>query len=332
MEADPAARAESVAQHSTVAPEGAPETDLTSDADRGARSRRHLSAALWHLVALAPFLVLTRYLDRRAALDEDAYRRPVIIWEWLTSLPLLEVLIIALLVAALAWFRDLMEPWSAWDDGATLRFVVGMTASALAWWFATSDVNLFLGRTHLVDRLLLVALAAAVWWRPVFVLPFLVVLVTFDAQFRLPLDRHSVAQISLPANLLFLFAAAFLVQVVVRRAMARHFVFLMFCMIAASYLVPGLGKLRLGWLSHRDVHLALFSSHSVGWLGTTSASTIVTIGRWMEVLEWPIVIGTVAVECGAVVLLLRRSTAIVWLGLFDTLNTMMVLNEYLYRR
>lgn len=281
---------------------------------------------------LAVFVVLDRWLAQVTRLPEAAYFEPVIVVAWLRSLgPLqLSVLVGASALVAYLGGGRLTHGWNTLENGRTLRLFVALVLGLLAWWFSTLDANPYFGRFHLVDRLLLVASVPLVVWRPAFVLPFLFVLLPFNAQFHHPLGGHSVAQVSLPTHVLLLFGAAHLVWVVTGRQTMRGFVFLALCLIAASYFDPGVGKLRLGWLSHRHVYLMVFASYSVGWLGFLDPSSVTALGEVMAFLDWPIVLATLVIECGTLVLMWRRGTALAWLVGFVGLNTLIWLTSGIF--
>ena len=124
------------------------------------------------LALVAVYVVVDRGLRRSVRLSPDAYA------QWTLTDGMIEQLaktgVGALVLGAVlgrlpAWARR----WTDLETGRSLRWlIVGVTALT-AWTFATYDLNLYANQDHHLDRLLLVALAVGVWWRPGFVLPFL---------------------------------------------------------------------------------------------------------------------------------------------------------------
>ncbi|MDJ0754648.1 MAG: hypothetical protein QNJ45_14075 [Ardenticatenaceae bacterium] len=283
----------------------------------------------WHLLPLALFLLLDRWLQNLALLPEVSFFQPVIFLETF-QFNVWQFILLAVFTGGLAIYRWGFGSWGALHDGKIFRFLIGGVALILAWWFATLDVNLYFGQAHIIDRLLLIALALLVMWRPVFVLPFLLVLLPFNAQFHYPLGNHSIAQISLPSHLLMIFFAGYVVQRFTGRQMGREIMFLICCLIASSYVWPGIGKIQLGWVAHRHVYLMIFSSYSVGWLGFLEPEIIADFARFMAFFDWPVVVITLVIEVGAIILLWRRKTALFWFASFVALNTSILITSGIF--
>jgi hypothetical protein len=211
------------------------------------------------------------------------------------------------LVAAVRW-RSLGPLWGDFEHVTRLRWLVGGVAIMLAWIFATYDYNFYLDRAHWLARLLLVGVVPLIFWRPAFVALFLFLLLPIGHQFFHPFGGWSWAATMLPIRILFLFLSLACLRVVTRRVGLADFVFVLCCMVAAHYWVSGLQKVRFGWVSVDYIGFLLASTYANGWLGFLGPETIGKLIRGLLVLNVSMKIGTLAVECGALVVLWKRRT------------------------
>ncbi len=221
--------------------------------------------------------------------------------------------LIACLVAART---RLLTSWSELQHGSWLRgFAVGL-ACVLTLSFASQATNLYFGQNYLADRVCLILLSFAVWFRPILIAPFALCLIAFAGQFSHPIDgygwdRHLLGVHRLEVQLLLIVIVGYVARP--RRnaiATSQPTVLLIAVVLAASYFVPGQGKLRMGWVSFPTAHLSLFGAWSHGWLSDLSAEDIVTLTdrlRPASLLMQGIVL---LAECGAVLILVRRAALI----------------------
>ena len=273
---------------------------------------------------LLAYLVLERWLMGVARLPEASYAGPVIaagvLQRFLVEPAFAPGYLLRIgVVAALMWllvarFATLRAPWSRLEQGALLRLMVVIPTLLLAWDFATYDYNLYYDRSHLVDRLALGALGGLVLWRPVFVLPFAVMAVAVIGQFNHPIGGYSVAEPFLLVRWLLLFAAFFLARAAGTGHRPGDFAFLTFTLLAASYFVSGLGKIRLDWFTQGDVALLLPATFANGWLGFLDHGTVGALTRGLARVDWMLVAGMVVFECAAVLCLLRRGVFLFFLA------------------
>lgn len=273
---------------------------------------------------LLVYLVLERWLMGLARLPEASYAGPVIavaVLERFLVEPgfapgfLLRIGVLAALVSLLvARFATVRGRWSDLEQGALVRILVAVPTLLLAWDFATYDYNLYFDRSHLFDRLALAVLAGLVLWRPVFVLPFVTMAVAIIWQFNHPIGGYSVAEPFLLVRWLLLFFGFFLVRAVGTGHRASDFAFLAFTLLAASYFVAGLGKIRLDWFTQGDVALLLPATFANGWLGFLDHRTVGALTRALARVDWLLVAGMVVFECAAVLCLLRRGVFLFFLA------------------
>ncbi len=210
-------------------------------------------------------------------------------------------------VLLLRW-RFVAAPWSRVEHGVDIRLYVTVLAAVLAWNHATYDYNLYFDRAHYYDRFTLLALVFLVYWRPLFVLPFVLVLTVTGWQFHEPILPNSWAQTSMPLRLLMLFVCAHFLAAVTGVQRTIDWLFVGCCIVAAHYWVPGLNKLGLAWPTYGHVHHFMLSTYANGWLGFMNAEEVSRTARFVALLDWPIVIATLVLQIGSVLLLVHRFT------------------------
>ena len=222
-------------------------------------------------------------------------------------------------LGAVAWLatwrkRLFWRSWSEFDHGNALRLAIGGLTLVFAWTFATYETNLFFERTHGFDRALLIALAALVFWRPAFLLLFLPLLLGVVWQFEYPLGGYSWTDKSAPLRVLLLFQAAFLWLSLTGGRRTEAFLFTTCSLVAAHYWIPGLEKLRLGWLAHGHLHHLTIAAWANGWLAHLRAEEIGALARMLARGEVVSLGFTIAVETGALLFLLHRRVGLALLA------------------
>jgi hypothetical protein len=196
--------------------------------------------------------------------------------------------------------------WSDLQDGRDLRRLVMATTGIAAWALSCYPRNLYFDQTHPLERLLVVALWLAIAWRPLFVLPFALVATSVAGQFTIPLGFISWTEMRVVMLVPVLFGAFWLVRAATGSRRSDVFIFALCCLLAATYWASGLGKLRVNWLSHPHVHLLLPGAYANGWLAHVGTEAIVRMTAALEPGTRLLMAGTLAIECGALVLLWRR--------------------------
>lgn len=283
----------------------------------------------WRIVAgvgtlLILYFVLERWLLASARLPATGYDQPILLVELLRRSFVPEgsllgsaqrvVPTLALCVVLLRWRGALTAPWRGWTGGPHLRVFVGVVTAVLAWAYATYDYNLYFDRAHLLDRAVLLGLAVAVVWRPIFVWPFLALAVAMLWQFSYPIGHFSVAQPFVLVRILLLFLAAWLLRAITRRSWSAEFLFLAITVLASAYLRCGVGKVLLGasddgllnWATHGHLYFLLLATHANGWLGHLDQTTVTSFAQTISRFDRIMVVGTLLLECGALFALLRR--------------------------
>ena len=178
------------------------------------------------LLLLLIYVFLDRVLMRTTVLPASSYYEPFILEAFFkTALTNKLNLLLLPIVACLIFFRK--RTWTPWQDfpkGKYLRFLLTLTTAILAWKFSTYDYNLFFDQTHYYDRFLLLAFIPLVYWRPVFVFPFLLVLLPIIGQFT-KLPGFSWGAYFLPVRILILWLGTYLIYLATRHFLLRDFAF-----------------------------------------------------------------------------------------------------------
>jgi hypothetical protein len=287
------------------------------------------SAELWHhpflrlAVRIGVFVVLYVLLEKLllqvARLPEQSYGEAFILAEMVRRLfeptPASILTLVGLAAALVVGVRSrsLGPRWASFQAGSALRAVVVLMALVLAWAYGTYDYNLYFDRGHHFDRLLLVAFACLIVWRPVFVLPFLLVLLVILRQFDHPIGGYSSAEQILLVRGLVLFGVFVLVHLLRGGFRSADFVFILCCLVAGHYWVCGYGKLELGWTASDRIHYLLPATYANGWLGFLDPQTIGRLTSMLAFANAPLKFLTLAIECGALVFLWRRNSLRIFL-------------------
>jgi hypothetical protein len=278
-------------------------------ADRLATAVRPTARA----AALLTVAIALELLFRRVtSLPAGSYHEPSLILEVGRRLgsgdPAALLFTAGLLIAALMALarRSIGPAWNDFEHGPGLRWLVVITAFLLAWVHSTYAINLYFDRTHALDRILLIALVPLVWWRPIAVLPFVIVLLPIAGQFAHPIGGFSTASVGLLVRVLLYAGAFWMVRTVTDRIGSADLIFLICCLVAAHYWASGLGKLQIGWPLHDQVAYLLPATYASGWLAFMEPATI---GRLTAAIApWNIVLkaGTLLLELGALFALAHR--------------------------
>lgn len=199
--------------------------------------------------------------------------------------------------------------------GAKALRVLAFTAALLSVWdLATQDVNPLHGSPFYLERVWMVVSLVALWFRPAAAVLLLPVLVTWSAQFRIPLLNPSTFEHEILARLLCCLVA-FLAARRWVPARAHHVLHLVVFTLAVGYFWSGVGKVRIGWLSHPYLHHLWTHAHANGWQ-VLSADTVMAISRTLAPLSLPLMVGALGLELVVGGALLGRRTLIAGLAFF----------------
>jgi hypothetical protein len=279
---------------------------------------RRLASVGWPLaVLIGVYLVIDLVVRGVTDLGEAGYQQPSLILELLPQSGF-AVTLILLVWSVVVWrTRSFDLRWPGFERGWSFRLPVGVAIVLLTWWFSTYTYNLYFDQGHWIDRAVLIALSGLALWRPIFTVPWVLLVASIMQQFFYPIGGYSVAEQFLLVRVVELFIATMLIRLAIGRWHNADFLLALICLIAGSYWVPGVGKLQLGWLQagpHAEANL--FTAYANGWLGNLSFDSISAVGRGLRSFGWPMLIGTTAIELGAVAILWGRRALVAWLGMF----------------
>ena len=234
-------------------------------------------ADLWPLmILLVSFLAIFKFLMRAGTLPEEAYQQVWIASSLCARVGILWLPILAL--SLLALYRGNWNcHWSAVSESSAIRVFVTGIAALLAWNYVIMDCNHYFAQWHLMDRGLLAGLVVLIWYSPLAVFPFCLILVAFQGQFHHPdnLLPHFWTEKNLALRMLALFVGYHALVLCFGRR-RWPFVYCLLLLLAAHYWPSGWSKVKLRWLLHNDLSLVSFSSYANGWRSWLSYEEIVS--------------------------------------------------------
>ncbi len=276
--------------------------------------KRYPVLFLWiRICALLAIYVLVDYFFRRAGhLAGAAYEQPLLIPEVLKRIGLLPGGILAVGLVLLLRFGSLTSPWTSLEFGLQIRVLIVFLAALMAWPLATYGYNYYFDQGHYFDRALVVVLVPLIYYRPIFIYPFLLVAFPLMWQFHQPAisaGAHLAHKLQV-LHVLTLFAAVFLIHAVTGNRRMQGFFFLTCCLVAAAYWVPALTKIERNWVTYGHLYRMPLAAYAHGWLAFLEPSTIVRFAKAVAWFDWPMRIFTLVVEGGCLLFLWRRSVSI----------------------
>lgn len=258
--------------------------------------------------AIAGFVVLDRLLRATAALAGDDGSDPVLVAAAIARNWFPAVLIAVGIAGVLLIERDrITAGWSCMEQGAVWRWMVAPWVVTLAWYTTTSGYNFVLGQWHLIDRLLILALAVAVAVHPLFLVPFVLQIQIFTSQHQLVLGASPTAGTDrLAVAAIVVVAVTFLVASMTEVGDTAPGLLLLGIVVAAHFFAPGRAKVAIDWVTDNDLHHFAQSSYTTGWRGAGDGSWADRAASVLQTFRWPAVIGTMVLEVGAAVAVFHR--------------------------
>jgi hypothetical protein len=266
------------------------------------------------LLLLTATAVLSRAVKSVGFFPEEAYRLPSYLKAALTDrnflLTMLPLFLVGVDWRRLRWGRDGLEPRD--------RIVAMAAALPLVWSYVTYPANPWTGQFYALERLLLLAAFAGLWFHPVAVVPLIMVLIPAIGQVLHPLPESGWALVdrTLPVDLLFVLLAYLVLSVLSRHRLPRQALLRTSLVVTAMhYAYAGLDKVRAGptiatWILENDLSHLLVAAHLNGdWLRQLTQQSIEDLTRVMSVVEVPFALVAVVIEMSAVLLLLGPRAA-----------------------
>jgi hypothetical protein len=262
------------------------------------------------LIHLVGFLCLRELVFSLGSLNAHAFSSPSLIREVAANCATNYLFWLSAAVFVLMRSRTLAR-WTALEHGRSYRWFASGLAVALAITLAGQPINLFFAQEHLTDRCALLILSALILVRPVFILPFAAIAVAVGGQFAFPLagygwEGHLLGIYRLPIHLLLIIQCGASFGTADSEADSRSTILLVAVVIAAGYWVPGIAKLRMGWATIPNVHYSFFGAWCHGWLSFVPAERVAKITNELRPFALPLQWVTLMIECGAVLVLVRR--------------------------
>ena len=219
----------------------------------------------------------------------------------------------AVVAVAVARPRRVLATWQEGDIDPVVRIMVAVPTVILAWAYAAYPLNHFFGQVHLIDRVVVMVLAAGTLWRPAFAIPFAVAVAASARQLVHPMELDYVAEPFGLLRVLILTGAFVVVRSVWQRVRPSDLVFLVLTLVAAGYVVSGLGKIRLDWFAHGLIGLMVPATYANGWLAFLEPAAIEAFTNRVLDVDVLMLGGTFAVEILAVFALVRRRLSMAFL-------------------
>lgn len=211
--------------------------------------------------------------------------------------------------------------WSNYEGGKQLKWFLFFLTIILSWLFTTYTYNFYYGQSHLLDRLILLALSFAVLSNPLFLFLFFTLAIVIISQFHYPtIFLYSWTDKMLYINTFILFLSFFLVRTY-RNIRTHAYVFATICMIASTYFYSGIAKLWTGanlyeWLFRNKLYNLLISGYVNGWTLHLGEQTILAIAQILKGLNFPLLLFVVIVELAAILVFFnQRLTLFILAGL-----------------
>jgi hypothetical protein len=272
-----------------------------------ATSSPFLNTSLQIVTLLLVYIVLESLLKQATQLPQSAYFQTFLTSAIMGKFGVVKLLALVTILI-ISWKKgSLLSRWQTFQQSKLIRLFVVFLALSLAWPLVTLGYNFYFDQGYYLDRVLLLILVAALWWRPMFILPFLVVAMTIMWQLKQPnLGGSILAHKMQVFNVLILFAATFLIHVVSGYKKTQTFVFMTCCMVASAYWQPALAKLQLDWFNHGQLNYMLMAANAHGWMSFLTSEQIVSFAHHIAWLDWPMRIFVITVEAGCLFFMLHH--------------------------
>lgn len=282
-----------------------------------------LDAPVLHLLLLwALYMASRRSWGSLTNLPASVFSGPSIFITALAQSPRAGIaagILVSLAVLCFRW------RWSSLEHGRELRVAYG--ALALLWVGLTAFMpyNLFFDHAWVGDRIAIVALAGLTLWRPGYAPLLLAASLLFVAQLVPSIDsalNWTEKRAFLDVQIAF---ASFLVLRRILPVRSSTWVLFALAVVAAGYWYPFLNKMRISehvwsWALNDNLGNLFIAAHVDGFLPGLHESTALAIGSWVTTLSPLLCIGTLAIECAAVLMFLHHRGARAIIALFIAMH------------
>lgn len=221
---------------------------------------------------------------------------------------------VGLAAVAWKWPGRLWTKWEVLDHGQELRYLSLAMLAVLTWQGSLYEPNFLLDQAHLFDRLLLVVLAVASFYRPMFLVAFALQSRIIAGQFEYPFGTTAAQNIDqLLVIALLAIAAAHLLYVVSGSTKTSPVVMILSAAIAAHFFIPGRAKLAIDWVGANNISNLPLSGYTAGWVGQGDGGWSRQMSSLAASINPLLLIGTLAVELGSLVAAMHYRLMRLWL-------------------
>ena len=253
-------------------------------------------------VVAVGFVVIDRATRMLARLSDADLTHRVLVVRAALDRPLPLAAVVLAVVAALVLRPRLRGGWRTFDRGVVLRWVALPPVVLLAWTGSMYAFNFEAGRWHGLDRLLVVALAAAVWRWPIALVPFVLQARIVNHQFDHGFTTTAGQNIDeLLVMALVCILAVVIVTTVLEIDDTSYVVALLMALVASHFFLPGRSKLPLDWATTDDLSHFPISAYTAGWRGAGDGTWARRMSDLAETFSVPLRIGALVLELGAIV-------------------------------
>ena len=237
-----------------------------------------------------------------STLSFSSYEKDIISLELIKRIIRTVYLPILILATILIFRKTIFISWGKFEKGKTVRLFVVLSAIIIAWYYSTYSYNFYFDQSHIADRILLILFVLAIYWKPIFVFPFLLILFSVIFQFESFLGYPTAASPFLLTRVLILFLAFLIYRILFKKFFVSIFLFLLCCLIGTHYFTPGFGKLNSEWIFNNHINYLLAATYTNGWLSFLDHQTISSFVEFLDNFNVPLRIFTLIIECGVLFL------------------------------
>jgi hypothetical protein len=265
------------------------------------------------VLLLVTFIVFFEWLKKMSALPQEYYATSFVGFasaRFMLGNPLLLLGTGFLIVFAFFKWKDFGQNWSDFEYGSALRLIAMASALALAWPLLTSNYNFYFDQAYWIDRLLILVCGCTLLFRPFAILPFMLLAAPLTWLPEVGIGVYSWEFFGMPLRVLALLFSWLVLASAIGVKRTAPFFFVLLCIIAGHYWIPGQIKLRSGWLFANDIFYLLPATYAGGWLGFLQPETITHFANFLATFNFPMKLGTIILECGCVFILKGRMKSI----------------------
>ena len=277
------------------------------------------------MLSIGLFFFIYQLLFRIISIPQDAYFHSSFILDTLFT-PIIALSLVILAVISILNFRPQQTfyrrlDWQTMERGFALRFLIFFICLIVAWKFSSYHYNYYLNQSHLLERIIILVLAACVLLHPLFVPLFTGFSIVVIKQLTIPenLFSYSWTDKSLVFAVLIMFTA-YLITRFFTKAKSSLLIYLLLCVIGGYYFTPGVSKLGFGdypwhWLANNRLDHLFVNSYTNGWLSFLDESTILAIAKIINVLNFPLQAIALVIELSGLFILVHKNfTRLAMLG------------------